>query len=277
MAAAASRDQIIDRLHQLPSIPVVVQEVIASFRDASVDGAALARKISQDQGMSARMLRIANSSFYGLPREVRSIQEALIVLGFNNMRSLALSMGFVQAFPAASGSGFDRNSYWRRSLGVAGFSGALAQCFGQDAQVAFTCGMFHEIGQLVLDVCMPEQWARMLKQQKASGRSLAEIERENLGCDHAWLGAEVLRYWNFPAEIEHVARHWQTLGQDSSEPITDIVHVGALLDSGLRGDALISCLPGALCRRMRISWGRIEAGMPDMERLAAEAGAILAM
>lgn len=276
MADVTSKDEILARLQQLPSMPVVVQEVLASFRNANLDSGTLARKIAQDQGLSAKVLRIANSSFYGLPRKTGSIENAVMVLGFNSVRSLVLSAGFVQAFPPAPGSLFDRQEYWMRSLRVAGYARALAKCLKQDQQIAFTAGMFYDIGQLVLDVCIPEQFAGMLKQQKASGLSLAEIEQAQLGCDHALIGAEVARRWNFPPEIEHATRYWRTPEHEPFEPVTGLVHVAAQLESGLRGAALISHLPAMLCDRLQISWEGIEACLPDVEQLNAEANAVLA-
>jgi len=277
MAAVKNKEGIFARLNQLPSMPEVIQEVISSFKNANVGSAALARKIAQDQGLSAKVLQIANSSFYGLPRKIGSIQDAVVVLGFNSIRSLALSAGFIHAFPPPSPGGlFDRHAYWLRSLRVAVYAKALAQCLKQDQQMAFTAGMFHDIGQLVLDICMPEQFARMLQQQKTSGLSLIEIEQSQLGCDHALIGAEVARRWNFPPEIEHATHYWRMPDHEPFEPITGMVHVAVLLEGGLSGDALISHLPEMLRNRLKISWARIEAGMPEAEQLNAEAHSVLA-
>lgn len=277
MATITNKDEIFARLNQLPSMPGVIQEVMASFKNSKLDSATLARKIAQDQGLSARVLRIANSSFYGLPRKVGSIQDAVVVLGFNSIRSLALSAGFIHAFPPPSPGGlFDRHAYWLRSLRVAGYTNALAQCLKQDLQMAFTAGMFHDIGQLVLDVCMPEQFASMLKQQKISGLNLVEIEQSQLGCDHALIGAEMAKHWNFPPEIEHATRYWRTPDHEPFEPITGMVHVAVLLESGLSGDTLISHLPEKLRDRLQISWERIKASMPEVGQLNAEAHSVLA-
>lgn len=112
-------DQVIAKLHQLPAMPAVVQEVIASFTNDKLDSAVLADRIAQDQGLSAKVLRVSNSSFYGLPRKIGSIQDAVMVLGFNSVRSLALSAGFVHVFPPVPGSPFNRQAYWKHSFRVA--------------------------------------------------------------------------------------------------------------------------------------------------------------
>lgn len=273
---AISEKGILAKLHQLPSLPLIVQEVLASFNDASLDAAVLAHKIARDQGLSARVLRVANSTFYGFPRKISSIQDAVVVIGFSGVRSLVLAAGFMHAFPPIPGSSFDRQAYWQRSFRVANYAKMLAHCLRQGQQTAFTAGLFYDVGELVLDVCIPEQFASMLEQQKASGMSLIEIERSELGCDHALIGAEMASRWNFPPEIERAVRYWRTPEHEPFDPVTGIVHVAALLESGLSGDELMAQLPETLRDRLKINWERIEACLPEPDRLEAGANLMLA-
>lgn len=135
--------------------------------------------------------------------------------------------------------------------------------------MAYTAGMFYDVGQLVLDVCTTEQFANILQQQNASGLDLIEIEQAGLGFDHLLIGAEMDRRWNFPSEIEHAIRYWRTPEHEPFEPVTGMVNVAALLESGLSGDALINHLPEALRDRLKISRERIEACMPEPGELDA--------
>jgi len=275
MPVTISKKDIFARLHQLPSLPLIVQEVITSFNDAGLDTASLADRIAKDQGLSAKVLRVANSSFYGLPHKIGSIQDAVVVLGFDSIRSLALSAGMAQAFSPSPAGLFDRHAYWMRSFRVAGYANALAQCLQQGQQMAYTAGMFYEAGQLVLDVCIPEQFANILQQQKASGLDLVEIEQAELGCDHALIGAEMARRWNFPPEIEHAIHYWRTPEHEPFELVTAMVYVATLLENGLSGDALINHLPATLRGRLKINWERIEACMPEPGELDAMANLML--
>lgn len=269
------KNVVFDKLHQLPAMPAVVQQVMASFRDEHAGSAAMAHKIALDQGLSAKVLRVANSSFYGLPREVGSIQDAVTVLGFDTVRSLVLSAGFMRAFPVAAGSSLDRQAYWMRSFRVATYTEALAQCLGRERKMAFTAGMFHDVGQLVLDVCIPEQFAVMLEQQKASGLSLVEVEQGALGFDHAEIGAEMARRWNFPPEVEHAIRYWRMPEREPFEPLTGMVRVATLIESGLDGDALMSHLAETLRERLQINRERLEA-MPQPGQMDVAADLLLA-
>lgn len=275
MSAPMSKQALLAKLHQLPSLPLIVQEVIASFNNPDMDTTSLATKIAQDQGLSAKVLRVANSSFYGLPRKVGSIQDALVVLGFASVRSMALSTGMALAFPASASSPFDRNAYWQRSFRVAAIAKALAKNLRKSEQLAFTAGMFYDIGQLVLDLCIPQQFGGLVQQQADSGLSLLEIEQAELGFDHAEIGAELVKMWNFPTEIEQVVRDWR-YPELQNDPLVDIIHVAALLEAGLRGEELMAKLPESLCLRLSLSWERIEGCMPSEEQLDAAASLALA-
>lgn len=266
---AITEDEVLSRLNKLPAMPLVIQEVVASFRDDNLDTSTLAHKIAQDQGLSAKMLRVANSPFYGLPRRIGSVQDAIMVMGFASTRSLALAAGLVGVFPHAAGSPFHRGEYWRRSFRVAGYAQALADRLRQGQQMAFTAGMFHDIGQLVLDVCIPEQFAAVLQEQKASGLSLIETEQSRFGFDHAQIGAEVAKRWNFPPEIEQAIRYWRTPEHEPFEPVTGVVHIAALLEGGLSGEELMAQLPENLRDRLKLSWERIETCLPARDQLDA--------
>lgn len=269
MPVILDKSAILDKLHQLPAIPRVVQDVMASFRDKNAGSAMLAHQIALDQGLSARVLRVANSSFYGLTREVGSIQDAIMVLGFDTLRSLVVSAGFTHTFPASAGNLFDRHAYWTRSFRVATYTEALAQCMGAARQLSFTAGLFHDVGQLVLSICIPEEFAAMLEQQKHSDASLVEIEQAVLGFDHAEIGAEMARRWNFPPEIEHAINYWRMPEKQPFMPITGMVQMAVLIESGLRGDELIKRTAEPMRNQLQIGWERIEPCIPQPEQMDA--------
>jgi putative nucleotidyltransferase with HDIG domain len=276
MPSNISKSAILDKLHQLPAMPQVVQEVMASFRDPNVGSAILAHKIELDQGLSSRVLRVANSSFYGLAREVGTIRDAVTVLGFDTVRSLVVSAGFMHAFfESGLDQQFDRHAYWMRNFRVATYTEALAQSLGGTRQLSFTAGLFHDVGQLVMSICAPEQFTEILKRQKESGSSLVEIERDMLGFDHAVIGAEMAKRWNFPPKIEHAIHYWRTPESVSFEPITGMVYVAVLIESGLSGEALIGTVPKTLRDRLGLSWERIAPGIPQRDELDAAANLML--
>lgn len=221
--------EILDNLHQLPSIPAVVQELIVSFDNPDLDSHHLAQKIGQDQALSAKVLRVANSAFYGLPRQVGSIQEAVTVLGFGAVRSLVLSAGFVGTFSTDDEVCVDRNLYWQRSLAAATYAKAVAKCLRQDGEMAFSAGLLHDIGILVLDVCDHERFTALWQSLQGEENRLIEAERAAFGFDHAELGAEVMRRWKFPPVIEDAIRYHYQPEHQPFQVLTGIVQVAALL------------------------------------------------
>ena len=268
-----SKEEILKRLDKLPSIPAVLQEILSSFNNASVDVTALTGLIMRDQGLSAKVLRVANSPFYGLPRAVPSIQDAIMVMGFNSVRSLVLSAGIRNAFPLTHGSLFDRTAYWKRSFRVAGYAKALAKLLNHESAVLFTAAIFHDIGLLVLDVCIPVEFGKILQIETDSKRDLGAIEIEMLGFDHHEIGGELLKLWNFPKEIENVVRMWVRPDLLPINRTAAIVYIANLLDQGFRGERLAERMPRIVNETFGIEWSTLEDRLPDV--LELEAGAAI--
>ncbi len=270
ISTSIKKNALLAKLHRLPSLPGIVLEVIASLRETDPNFSLLVNKIARDQGLSAKILRVANSSFYGLSRKVGSIQDAATVVGFDCIRSVVLSAGMAKIFPHSQNNLFDITAYWQRSFRVAAISMAQAKNFRQDPQLAFTAGMFYDIGQLVLNECAPQLFAEILQQRTPARQDLIEIERSLFGFDHAEIGAELIRLWNFPQEIEQAVRYWhQPELLTTIDPMVCVVHLAALLESGLSGEALMNKLSQTCCDRMQMTWERIEACLPQPNQLAA--------
>ena len=225
-------DEALTQLHQLPAIPAVVQEVVASFSQPNVDIDKLAGKIGQDQALTAKILRVSNSSFYGFPRKIASLHDAVVIMGFAGVRSLVLSTGLIHAFEQASGGTLNRAEYWKRSLRVATYAKAVASCLKQSPEIAFTAGLLHDIGQLVLDTCLPEQYQQAIDKAQAENCDLMTAEAAVLGFQHDALGAEVARRWNFPTVIEQAIRDCHSLDMRALEPISTVVCLAVRLEQG---------------------------------------------
>ena len=270
-----NKAEIFSRLHLLPPMPQVIHEVMASFRDDKLDSDVLASMIARDQALSAKVLRVANSSFYGLSRQVASIQDATAVLGFDCVWSLVLYTVSAKIFPSAQGGLFDRNQYWKRSFRVASYAKAVAQGLHLEPKMAYTAGMFHDVGQLLLDACIPDQFAKILRQQNSSGLSLIEIEQSQWDFDHVLIGTEIARLWNFPVKVEDAIHYWRTPEHEPFEPFAGVIHAATLLESGLFADSFIEKLPGVLRDKLHVNWKSLEAYLPDSAQLQAEANSMV--
>lgn len=259
-------------------MPVVVQAVMDSFNDPNLEVGTLADKISMDEGVSTRVLRVANSSFFGLSCRVSSIHDAVVVLGFNSIRSLAMAAGLVHLFPKSGQGQFDHQVFWLNSLRVAAAARGLAGCCRLESETAFTAGLLHDIGQMVLNTCLHEEFDAVLKRYHEDGGDLYALEREMLGFDHAQVGVEVARRWNFPEVIQQVIQSHHEASLAGNDPLVCIVHLAGLLvqemDAGASDDEMLVRLPLELCA-IAAPEEKIRSRLEDIRRMVTEATQLL--
>lgn len=218
-------DQVVARLKQLPPLPSAVGELLASFGDEDVDVGRIAQQIAYDQGLTARVLRVANSSFYGLQSRVGTINEAVVVLGFRAVRSMVLAVGINGAFHAQQCAGFNAQGYLRHCVAVALGARALAQVTGHNPELAFTGGILHDIGELVLAANFSAEYAAALAYRKQHDCFLVVAENDILGISHAEVGGLLADAWHFPRALyEAVADHHSPAGATAGS-LADLMHV----------------------------------------------------
>ncbi|WP_374495660.1 HDOD domain-containing protein [Zoogloea sp.] len=193
--------EMVSHVQKLPAMPVVAMEVLQSMSGADTDIDALARRIAQDQAIAARVLRVANSPFYGLQAQVGSIHDAIVVLGLSSVRSLVLAAAVIAGLPAGNCPDFSHTRFWRHVLGVAVAARALARPLKRPPEPLFIAGLLHDIGRLAMMVIYPDELCSVLADAQARDCTLAEAEQRHFGFDHSTAGAELARRWNFPAEI----------------------------------------------------------------------------
>ncbi|MFC4159239.1 HDOD domain-containing protein [Chitinimonas lacunae] len=182
----ASLTDLLEHTNRLVPMPNVVRELLASLNDEDADLHLLARKIARDQIIAARVLRLANSPHYGNQRQIASIDEAVVILGFHTLRTLVIAAGITGAFTP---QGFDRVRFWRHSFEVAILARGLARQTGLGADLAFTCGLMHNLGELCVQTFSPET-AEMLRRGGAE-----------LGFDFPQVGVALARQWHFPDQL----------------------------------------------------------------------------
>lgn len=196
-----SLSEMIGHIQGLPVMPAVALEVLDSMAGADTDIKSLARRITQDQAIAARVLRVANSPFYGLQMRVSTIHDAIVVLGFSAVRSLVLAAAIVTSLPAGRCPGFSQDRFWRHVLGTAVAAQALAKPLKRPAEPLFIAGLLHDIGRLVMVALYPEHYTAVIDQAREQDCCLRDVEQAVFGYDHAAVGAALAGRWNFPADI----------------------------------------------------------------------------
>lgn len=209
---------ILAGLKRLPGLSPAVQAILPRLADDALDVAELTRKLGEDPVLAARVLHLANSPFYGLSRQIDSLRDAVLVLGFGNLRGLMLSAGLIGAFAAADATATSR------SLATAAAAGVLAKSLGLDPGQAFTAGLLHNLGALLVNHFAPDPWRELAVEPIGSDTRLTR-EREIFGFDHCELGADIAGQWHFPEAIQAAIRHYPRPPDDPGERLTDLVHV----------------------------------------------------
>lgn len=220
-----SRELLMSTVRELPALPAVVMELIELLgaEDVAIDQ--LAQRISHDQAIAAKTLRLANSSFYGVSRQVKSITDAIPVLGLRTLRTVVTAAALTGSFKPQAGSGFDFKAFWRHSIGTAVCAKLLAEARRLDPETAFTLGLLHDIGRLVLASCFPQAFGQMLSHQHEQDAGTLESERSILGIDHAEVGALMAEHWRFSPDLVDAIRHHHAPPPSAGPSLAGVVHV----------------------------------------------------
>jgi putative nucleotidyltransferase with HDIG domain len=218
-------DAVRHHLQDLPSLPVVVMELLGSIDQEDVDISVLARKVSLDQALTAKTLRLANSASSGLQVRVTTIQQAITYLGFQATRNLITAAAVTGCFPEGKCPGFDHRVFWRHSIATAACAKILARRMRLNQDFAFTAGLLHDIGRLVLVTSYPEQYSAVLMQRQRDDRQLLEVERELLGVDHVMAGTALAEHWHFSDTMLHAIAYHHEPEAPGAGFLAAIVHV----------------------------------------------------
>ncbi|MEX2242609.1 MAG: HDOD domain-containing protein [Fimbriimonadaceae bacterium] len=238
-------EDIVSRTSDLPTFSAAALEVMRMADSSTSRAQDIARIVSQDQAMSVRVLRLANSAFYGMSRKVSSLPEAVVVLGMRTVKNLAM---VAATYPWMSKplKGYDLApmQMWHHSFGTALAAQTLAartrKC---DDQLAFTSGLLHDVGKVALSLWIGEKLKAIVYYAEREGMPFDEAERRILGYDHTEVGEHLGKNWNLPEEVLLGIRwHHEPESCEPYHPVADCVHLGSTISMamgiGLGGDGL---------------------------------------
>lgn len=242
-----AKNIIIDKVKNLPTLPNVIHKVLALVEDEHTSAKELGSMISYDQAISSRLLKVSNSAYYGLMKKVATVQHAIIILGFKEVKSLVLGIMVFDAMKgASSGTALMKEEFWMHSMGSA-LAGRIIcmKVGGTDLESTFTASLLHDIGKLILDAFFTQEYVKVLEKVKVNGVSIVEAEEEVMGFSHADVGGWLCERWRFPSVLTFpISFHHQVEKADKkSMRITSIVHLADILckraDIGNSGDKKI--------------------------------------
>lgn len=189
-------ESLLDQPNKLPTIPKVTQQLIASFAREDVALGEIARLLATDPALSAKLLRLANSAYFHVSRTIATVDDAVRMLGLVMVRNLVLGNSMVAAFRHTPG--LDLPQFWRYNLYTVGAARWLAGAAGANADLAFTVGLMHGIGQLQMHAVAPAAMAPLDRQMHVLAAGRAELEQQTLGFHHGDVAAALAQLWHFP-------------------------------------------------------------------------------
>ena len=195
-------------VRELPTLPSIAARVAAVARDPDSTARDMAAVISQDQALTANLLRVVNSAYFGFLRRISNVSEAINLLGYNEVVNMAFAVAVVRQFAYESANDFDRNAFWTHSICVATASQIVAERVRYPrVDAAFTAGLLHDLGKLILDQFFPEPFGAVLHHMRSDGMSSQAAEVQVLGVSHAEIGGWIASNWLLPEPAIASIRH----------------------------------------------------------------------
>ena len=224
--------RITQEISELPTLPTVVTEMISMVNDPKTTAADLARVISTDQALTAKILRLVNSAFYGFQRKIGTVNLAIVILGFDAVKNLSLSLSIVkQLFDDVENTVFDLRKFWEHSVACAMAGRLLSERLKYRTNgEAFAAGVLHDVGKLVLSQHFREELEQALDLAWREDMSMHEAESAVIGVTHADIGGELANMWNLPPQLVHaITFHHYPAEAPEYQQLAGVVHLADIL------------------------------------------------
>jgi len=254
-------------VEKMPAFPKSVQRILELTRDINCQPKELVMVIEKDPVMTMKLLRILNSAYYSLPKQITSVNQSVVYLGINTIKNMALSFAAMGVLPQQNAAGFDVQRYLMHSLTTASLARMLCQKFSQgdiDPTDCYIAGLLHDFGKVVFAQFMPTEFKEALALSSEQGISLHAAEKQIIGADHSLVGAMLVGKWQFPESLADAIRYHHS--EISPENI-----VQSCLFMGNSGNLLVEELPPALIERFGGDMDSLIGSLGDLSKVMEEA------
>ena len=227
--------ELLKNATNVASPPVVYQRLVAVINHPRSGSADVARVLSEDTGLTARLLRLVNSALFSFPQRIGTVSHAVRVVGTTQVRDLALATSIMTNFKDVPADLVDMESFWRHSLACGIAARAIANHRQEfNAEKFFVAGMLHDLGRLVLYQELGDESRAAIEKARSTGEPLVNVEREMLGFDHAQVGGALMAQWSFPGAFHEAVSLHHRPSQAKRFPVeTAVVHVSDIIANGL--------------------------------------------
>jgi putative nucleotidyltransferase with HDIG domain len=259
----------------MPAFPKSVQRVLELTRDVNSTPKDLVEVIDKDPVLTVKILKVVNSAYYSLPKQITSVGHSVVYLGFNTIKNLALSIAAIGMLPKTNEAGFDGQQYLLHSLATAAIAKQLALKVGDaDPMDCFIAGLLHDFGKVVLAQFMPAEFRQALQVSQQQGSSLHLALRATLGVDHAVVGAMLVEKWRFAPNLVDTIRYQYGPELADSDMIACVFaanQVSKKLNFGFAGNLLVEEFQPAVVKRLGGTLDEVIVRLGDLTPLFEEA------
>ncbi|MBL8856908.1 MAG: HDOD domain-containing protein [Planctomycetes bacterium] len=219
---------VLPEAFSIPTMPAVANRISTMLQDPNVGLREVAAVVAQDAPLAAKVLKIANSSFYGLRERCMSTQQAASILGIKVLKNVVLQAAVIRQFDHLKGSGIDLNDLWRHAIVTAQTCAFLTQRAQRkiliSAEEAYVCGLLHDLGQVVMIDNLKDFYVKVMKRAKSEHIPLFLAEQQALGFTHADVGGRVATMWGLPQTVVHaITLHHGPDAEAAREPVVSLI------------------------------------------------------
>lgn len=272
-----STSKLVAAVEKMPAFPKSVQRILELSRDINCSPKELVAVIEKDPVMTMKLLRALNSAYYSFPKQITSVNQAVVYLGLNTIKNMALSFAALGTLPQNNAAGFDMQHYLQHSLTTAGLARLLAQKFKLENVNPADCymaGLLHDFGKVVFAQSMPEEFKLALQKSADERIPLYLAERAVIGSDHTEVGAMLVEKWQFPSGISTLIHDHHTHSANQSE-VASCVFVANQISKQLgyasSGHLAVEELPEELAAKFGGNLSEIIASLGDISAILDEA------
>ncbi|MCI4624923.1 MAG: HDOD domain-containing protein [Candidatus Magnetoovum sp. WYHC-5] len=268
------KKEIIKLVEKMPAFPKSVQRVLEMTSDINCSPRELVAVIEHDPVLVMKILKTVNSAYFGLASKITSINHAVVYLGLNAVKNIALTTVTIGMLPRSNSAGFDTNGFLLHCILAATISKLVAKkqrVPHEEIFDYFLTGLLHDIGKVVFLRFMPEKFKKALELAKDGKQPLHKIERKIIGIDHAQMGYFISARWNLPKTLgEAIRHHHDIIKTDSKKPLhTDYVYIAnqlcKKLQAGYSGNFFFQDMPNEMKERFGMGLDEIWAGLEDLD------------
>ncbi|MCR4315731.1 MAG: HDOD domain-containing protein [Planctomycetes bacterium] len=215
----------------IPTIPTVIAKLNDVLRTPHSNVKDVGAILNQDQALAAKTLRLVNSAYYGFSGKIDNINRAIIILGFNKVRNLALSISVIDLFKGKESSSLNFLAFWEHSIGTAVIAEQLAnELESSEVEDAFVAGLLHDLGKLIIALHLKEDQAKVVEMMQADNMFSFDAEREIIGANHGKIGELIAEQWKFPENLARaMGYHHQPDRSRQHRELVFLIHTADVL------------------------------------------------